>query len=132
MDNDLDKLITDFTLDVDDNHFGWMSPEGKFYQTGCMEHLSFAREAAKTFYGSILGADCLKDNGWLAIHPYGVFEDYLFDWRGHLTEEQKRVIKPFVEKYQKWIGDITKQDLLEELDIEPETKPRFVSEYIKL
>lgn len=44
--------------------------------------------------------------------------DLLFTWRGHLTEEQKHAIKPFVEMNLKWIANMTKRDLLDELDID--------------
>ena len=126
--DELNARLTDFTLDVDDNHFGWMSPDGKFYSTGNMEHLSFARKLAKALYNSPLGDDCLKNNGWLAIHPYGL-GGYLFDWRGHLTSDQKTAIKPFVETYRKWIADITKYSLFDELDIEDEGQ-KYPQEYI--
>ena len=130
--DELDTRLTHFTLNIDDNHFGWISPDGKFYGTGVMEHLSFARKLAKAFYNSDLGDACLKDSGWLAIHPYGMCSDYLFDWRGHLTDKQKALIKPFVETYKKWIANLTKRDLLDELDIVDDETPKYPPEYVLL
>ena len=101
-----------------DYKIGWMAPDGSFYYTTCMEHLSFARSAASLLYGEADGDASLYRHGWLAIHPYGLGCDCLFTWRGHLTEEQKRAIKPFVEMNREWIADMTKRDLLYELDID--------------
>lgn len=104
---------------LDSYVLGWMAPDGSFYYTTYMEHLSFARSAAKLLYGEADNDQSLYRHGWLAIHPYGIVgTDYLFSWRGHLSAEQKRAIKPFVEKYKDWIADLTKYDLFDELDVE--------------
>lgn len=100
------------------NAIGWMAPDGSFYYTLNMEHLSMAREIAKIFYNESDGDTSLYRHRWLSIHPYGICEDYLFSWKGHLTEEQKSIIKPFVELYQNYIAKLTKYDLFDELEIE--------------
>lgn len=123
---------TAFSSNLDQPHVGWMSPDGKFYYTCSMEHLSFAREVSNYLYKSDAGDEALYAHQWLAIHPYGMCgSDYLFVWRGHLTEEQKRVVKPFVEKYIDWIGEITKYDLLDELGIEYKDEYRISSPYME-
>ncbi len=124
----MEKLLkerkTDFSdLNIFDiSHYGWMSPDGTFYHTKCMEHLSFAEKLATFLYGNDnvneRKEECLYAHGWLAIHPYGICEDYLFTWRGHLTEDQKRVIKPFAEKWGDNIANLTKRDLYEELELD--------------
>ncbi len=130
----LDARKTDFSdLNIFDvPHYGWMAPDGSFYYTTSMEHLSFARETAKFVYREDNGDECLYATGWLAVHPFGVCEDYLFTWRGHLTEEQKRVVKPFVEKWGDSVANLTKRDLFEELELDYPNKDRhYAGEYIE-
>ena len=127
---DLSQRKVDFS--VTENHdIGWMSPEGHFYYTESMEHLSFARSAASQLYNDGDGDKSLYAHGWLSIHPYGMCGEYLFSWRGHLSEEQKRVLRPFAEKYHKYISNLTKLDLLEELDLDiPEEDAKYAPLYV--
>ena len=110
-------------------HYGWMTPDGDFYYTTYMEHSSFARRLSRSFYNDPKGADVLYANGWLAVHPCGIGSNYLFSWKGHLTDKQKEAVKPFVELYKKWVDDLTKWRLLEELEIEDEEQ-RYAPEYL--
>lgn len=81
---------------------GFMSPSGDFYETEYMEHLHIADE----LYGSIHDSACVSDpeeelmkEGWLSIHVLTMFEHgFLFSFRGHLTSEQIKIIKPIVEE----------------------------------
>lgn len=81
---------------------GFMSPSGDFYETGYMEHLHVADE----LYGSIHDLAYMGDSeeelmkeGWLSIHVLRMFENgFLFGFKGHLTNEQIRIIKPVVEE----------------------------------
>lgn len=81
---------------------GFMSPSGDFYETEYMEHLYIADE----LYKSIHGLACVSDSeeellkeGWLSIHTLMMIDHgFLFEFRGHLTSEQIRIIKPVVEE----------------------------------
>ena len=80
---------------------GFMSPAGDFYEAGYMEHLYVADNIYKSIHGVSCtgdGEEALMNEGWLVIHSM-TFLDYgfLFNFNGHLTPEQIRVIKPLVE-----------------------------------
>ena len=80
---------------------GFISPNGDFYESGYMEHLYVADE----IYQSIYGVACVSDpeeeiikDGWLSIHFLGFLDNgFLFKFKGHLTSEQIRAIKPIIE-----------------------------------
>lgn len=117
-------------LNHDSPHYGWMTPDDDFYYTTYMEHSSFARDLSGFFYNDPKGEDVLYAHSWLSIHPYGIGSNYLFTWKGHLTDKQKETVKPFVEVYKRWVDDFTKWRLLEELEIEDEEEERYAPQYL--
>ena len=68
---------------------GWMAPNGDFYP-------------------------CLKKKGWVEIHMLTYLQHkWLFDFYGHLTPEQKQVIKSAFEKQDRWDIPIEIEEELE-------------------
>ena len=91
---------------------GYIDPNGIFYPCGYMEHLSVADEILKELYGiperKTDPEDLLMQKGWLSIHRTEfLVHEWLFGWKGHLTPEQIKVIRPAVEEEKEWISDLS-------------------------
>lgn len=85
---------------------GFISPTGEFFQVESFEHISAAEKIYNDLHGTNLHALSLNDveyllckEGWCVIHFMTFMEHgYMFNFYRHLTTEQKRVIRPVVEK----------------------------------
>ena len=97
---------------------GWMSPEGDFYPTEYMEHLATADEIWTISFGDPSPNDVdrkLVSSGWCEIHCLTFREHgFLFNFEGHLSPEQKAVIKPVYEENKHRILKSSALDLEEE------------------
>lgn len=100
---------------------GWMAPNGDFYPTAYMEHLSVAGELYEMITKQPSSSQAMPDAylglwGWCGIYLLTYMEHgYLFYYVNHLTPEQKRVIKPVFEKSKNSILKRSIQDLEDEL-----------------
>lgn len=100
---------------------GWMAPDGTFFETQHMEHIAISREIYHHLHPKedIIPNDAdrqLVASGWVSIHMVTFLEHgLLLNYNTHLTEEQKRTIKPVFEQYRNWFTKTSTADLDEEL-----------------
>lgn len=101
-------------------HTGFIAPNGDFYPSGYMEHLYIADELFKSINGYVSFGDTerwLIEKGWISIKCMTFLDHgYLFNFEGHLTPEQIRVIKPIVEDNWERIIKSNRIDLREEFE----------------
>lgn len=99
---------------------GYIAPNGDFYSCGYFEHLDTAKELLSTFYDytTFDNEEELLKKGWVSIHCLmsSFIPIYLFAFRGHLTPEQIRVIKPIVENNWERILKSNQTELKEEFE----------------
>ena len=99
---------------------GWLSPEGKFYECGYMEHLSFCDDIVHDRYkiNSKNNEEFLENHGWVKISmtTYISHELHIL-WKmgNHLTEKQKEFLLFYYEQYKDWLNKSCRLDLEEEL-----------------
>lgn len=98
---------------------GWMAPNGVFYPCDYMEHLITADEIWKELYNNkrnVIVETELQNLGWCEIQCITFMEHgFLFNYKGHLTQEQKAVVKPIFENNRQRILKSSIMDLEEEL-----------------
>lgn len=96
---------------------GWMAPNGDFYPCGYMEHIHTADMIIESMPDEEYSSDpenVLKKKGWVEIHMLTYLQHkWLFDFYGHLTPEQKQVIKSAFEKQDRWDIPIEIEEELE-------------------
>lgn len=105
-------------------NLGWLSPNGRFFEAGYLEHLEKARDICREIYGieePSTPDEILMEKGWVHITESTIFEYmFMFLFYGHLTMEQKQYLKPICEEWWDWIHSTCKTDLNEELELDYE------------
>ena len=79
---------------------GMMSPTGEFYPCDYMGHFQLADELYEYLHGgyTVTPEDDLVREGWTSIHRPKIYGcKYFFEFERHMTNEQKRNIKPVFE-----------------------------------
>lgn len=119
------------SLEANEKEFplGWLSPEGKLYPCGYMEHLGYADTLREELYPGVDSNehpdDFLLNRGWVELTRFTFFGHkymVIFMWddfdTGKLTPEQHHYLKPFVEDNWDEIDETCKFDLAEEFGLE--------------
>lgn len=88
---------------------GWLSPDGQLFECGYTEHLSKADEIVKTLTTEniLLSDEYLLEHGWVHLTKFFTL-DYgwviLFPYSDKLSIDQHNFLKPYVEKYKKFLA----------------------------
>ena len=107
----------------DELKIGWMAPNGDFYPCEYMGHIPLAYEIwdeiyAKSFPNDTYGFEQkLVKLGWCEVQVVTFMEHgFLFNFEGHLTPEQKHIIKPVFENNKHRLIKSSLLDLEEEFE----------------
>lgn len=99
---------------------GFIAPNGDFHPCDYMDHINAADDVLQIYYGATGGCDPeseLIDKGWIVIHLMTFIDNgYLFKFKGPLTPEQIRIIKPVVEDNMNRILKSNRTELLYEFE----------------
>jgi hypothetical protein len=83
---------------VSDGDYGWLNPDGKFFESGWGDHEKWANEYMEKHYPNqdiYYAGDFLKKNGWILLHnPYNRYghADVLSDDIQSATNKQKEFL----------------------------------------
>ena len=105
---------------------GWLSPDGKLYECGYMEHLAVADEICRQLGVDLETVqhkdDYLLEHGWVHLTCTTFFEHKWFVIFPHntdrLTQAQHDFLKPYVEDNIDWISDLCRTDIKYEFEID--------------
>lgn len=102
-------------------HTGFLSPTGEFFPCGYMEHMEIADDILYSLFPDQEFLDPeeeLRKMGWVDIHVSLLTKEYSFYWHyyGHLSPEQKAIIKPIVINNLQSVSDASKRLLMREFD----------------